>query len=379
MKIGVLAESEESEKRVALTPEGARTLREKGNAVLVEAGAGARAEFGDAAYAEAGAEIGKSAKAVAADSQLILRVLAPSNADTLAQGSALVSFLFPTENPGKVAKLTEKKVSAFAMDLMPRITRAQSMDALSSMSTIAGYRGALLAAERLPKFFPMLMTAAGTIPPAKVLVIGVGVAGLQATATCKRLGASVEAFDIRPAAKEQAESVGARFLAMPELMQQEQDASGYAREVEADAQTRLLEFLASKIAKFDAVITTALVPGKPAPKLVTKAMLAKMAPGSVLIDLAAANGGNCEATVKDQTVVVDGVTVVGSTGLLSDMASDASRMYSRNLVAFVLLLAPGGELKLDLDDEIISETLVTHDGLVRHAATRALLEKGGKS
>src|SRR5436305_962380 len=214
-------------------------------------------------------------------------------------------------------------VTSFAMDLIPRITRAQSMDALSSMSTIAGYRGALLAADHLPKFFPMFMTAAGTIPPAKVFIIGAGVAGLQAIATCKRLGAIVEAFDVRPAVKEQVESLGARFAEMPHVIDEAEDASGYAKEVSGDTHAKELEFIASRMAKCDVVITTALIPGRRAPILITKDMVHRMARGSVIVDLAAPNGGNCESTVPGQTVVEGGVTIVGATTLLSDMAADA--------------------------------------------------------
>jgi NAD(P) transhydrogenase subunit alpha len=251
------------------------------------------------------------------------------------------------------------------------------MDALSSMSTIAGYRGALLAAEHLPKFFPMFMTAAGTLPPARVLIIGAGVAGLQAIATCKRLGAIVEAFDVRPAVKEQVESLGAKFVDMPLSADDAEDASGYAKEVSGDTHQKELEVIAKRMAKCDVVITTALIPGRAAPVLITREMVGVMPRGSVIVDLAATNGGNCEATQPGKTVVVDGVTIVGSTTLLSDMASDASRMLSRNILEFLLNLAPEGIVKLDLEDPIIHGTLVTHEGKVVHEPTRLLLEKNG--
>jgi H+-translocating NAD(P) transhydrogenase subunit alpha len=348
--------------------------------ILVEMGAGDRAGFPDSAYQEAGAEIAATSSAVMSSADLIVKVLGPadgrpgSEAASLREGCALLSFLFPSSNLQTVQQLVARKVTSFAMDLIPRITRAQSMDALSSMSTIAGYRGALLAAENLPKFFPMFMTAAGTIPPAKAFIIGAGVAGLQAIATCKRLGAIVEAFDVRPAVKEQVESLGARFAEMPHVIDEAEDASGYAKEVSGDTHAKELEFIAARIAKCDVVITTALIPGKPAPILITREMVHRMARGSVIVDLAAPNGGNCEATVPGETVIENGVKIVGSTSLLSDMAADASRMYSRNITEFVLNLAPEGRINLNLGDQIIHDTLVTHEGRVSHEPTRLHLE-----
>lgn len=377
----MLAERTEGEKRVALTPDCAKTLLGKGFKVLVEMGAGERAGFVDSAYQDAGAEIAANSAAVNASADLILKVVGPmdgspnSEASSLREGSALIAFLFPASNMDTVHQLAERKVTSFAMDLIPRITRAQSMDALSSMSTIAGYKGALLAAENLPKFFPMFMTAAGTIPPAKVFIIGAGVAGLQAIATCKRLGAIVEAFDVRPAVKEQVESLGARFAEMPHVIDEAEDASGYAKEVSGDTHAKELEFIGGRMAKCDVVITTALIPGKRAPILITKEMVHKMARGSVIVDLAAPNGGNCESTVPGQNVVERGVTIVGSTSLLSDMATDASKMYSRNIMEFLLNLAPDGNMKLDLEDQIIHDTLVTHEGKVVHEPTRLRMER----
>jgi len=257
---------------------------------------------------------------------------------------------------------------------MPRTTRAQSMDALSSMSTIAGYKGALVAADSLKKFFPMLMTAAGTLPPARVFVIGAGVAGLQAIATCKRLGASVEAFDVRPAAKEQVESLGARFVQLAHVTEETEDVSGYAKEVSGDTMVRELELIASRLPKCDVVITTALIPGKPAPVLITKEMLKEMPNGSVIMDLAAPAGGNVEGVQPGKTVNVNGVTILGPTDLLSQMSVDASSMYSKNITEFVNYLAPEGALKLEPNDEIVTGTLVTHEGKVVHPPTRLLLE-----
>lgn len=377
MKVAVFAESAEGEKRVALTPEGAKLLTQKNIEVMVQQGAGEKAGFTDAMYSEAGAKVSPSPSG-----DIILRVMGPEDKDkndvtAFPKGAILVSFLFPSANLATVKTLATNGVTTFAMDLIPRITRAQRMDALSSMSTIAGYRGALLAAENLPKFFPMFMTAAGTLAPAKVLIIGAGVAGLQAIATCKRLGAIVEAFDVRPAVKEQVQSLGARFVDMPLAMEDAEDASGYAKEVTGDTHAKELELIGKHMAKSDVVITTALIPGKPAPILITREMVAMMARGSVIVDLAAPAGGNCESTVPGQTVVADGVTVVGSTSLLSDMAADASRMYSRNITEFLLNLAPEGELKMDMEDPIIHGTLVTHEGKVVHEHTRLLIEHGG--
>jgi len=383
LQVGVLAERTEGERRVALTPESTKLLKGKGMDVVVEMGAGERAGFPDAAYQEAGAQIAPNSAAVMSSADVILKVLGPadgsptSEAAQLREGCAIISFLFPVSNLQTVQVLASKKVTSFAMDLIPRITRAQSMDALSSMSTIAGYRGALLAADHLPKFFPMFMTAAGTIAPAKCFIIGAGVAGLQAIATCKRLGAIVEAFDVRPAVKEQVESLGARFAEMPHVIDEAEDASGYAKEVSGDTHAKELEFIGSRIAKCDVVITTALIPGKPAPVLITKEMVHRMQPGSVIVDLAATNGGNCEATVPGQIVSENGVTIVGSTSLLSDMACDASKMYSRNITEFLLNLAPEGTLNFNTEDQIIHDTMVTHEGKVMHEPTRLILEKGG--
>jgi H+-translocating NAD(P) transhydrogenase subunit alpha len=376
VKVAVLSETTEGERRVALVPDGVKILKEKGFEIEVQNNAGERAGFVDHLYTESGAILAQNPTG-----EITLKVLGPtdgrkdSEISKLKSGSYLISFLFPASNLETVKELAAQGVSAFALDLIPRITRAQRMDALSSMSTIAGYRGALLAAEHLPKFFPMFMTAAGTLPPARVLIIGAGVAGLQAIATCKRLGAVVEAFDVRHAVKEQVESLGAKFVDMPLSADDAEDASGYAKEVTSDTHQKELEVIAKRMAKCDVVITTALIPGKAAPILITKEMVGVMPRGSVIVDLAATNGGNCEATQPGSIVVVDGVTIVGSTTLLSDMASDASRMLSRNILEFLLNLAPEGTVKLDLEDPIIHGTLVTHEGKVVHEPTRLLLEK----
>ena len=378
MNVGIVRETEGGERRVALVADSVKALVGKGHSVIVEAGAGSAAGVSDEHYTQAGASLADSATEVLQNADIVLRVTPPTDSESMRSGSTLVSFLFPSARLPLIQRLAERNVTTFAMDLIPRITRAQSMDALSAMSTIAGYKGALAAADHLPKFFPMLMTAAGTLPPARVLVIGAGVAGLQAIATCKRLGAIVEAFDVRPAVKEQVESLGARFVALEIVFDETQDASGYAKEVSADTHTKELELIASRMEKNDVVITTALIPGRPAPVLITKDMVHRMSPGSVIVDLAAVNGGNCEATVPGETIVFDGVTVLGPTDLLSQMASDASRMYSKNITEFLLNLAPEGNLNINMEDQIIRETLVTHDGRVQHEPTRLLLEREGK-
>jgi NAD(P) transhydrogenase subunit alpha len=368
-------ETAAQERRVALTPEGAKSLKAKGMEVLVQSGAGEKAGFGDEDYSSAGAQL-SSAEAVC-NCDVVLKVMGPSDGDSIPpvkSGSSLISFLSPVSNLEVVRKLQGAGVTSYAMDLIPRITRAQSMDALSSMSTVAGYKGALMGADLLPKFFPMFMTAAGTLAAAKVLVIGAGVAGLQAIATSKRLGAIVEAFDVRPAVKEQVESLGARFVELNVQLDDTQDASGYAKEVSGDTHSKELELIASRLTKNDVVITTALIPGRPAPVLITSEMVKLMHRGSVIIDLAAPNGGNCEATEPGQIKVVNGVTIAGPTTLLSEMAYDASRMYSRNITEFLMNLAPEGALNVNLEDQIIRDTMVTHEGKITHEATRLAME-----
>lgn len=382
VKVGIVKESTSGEKRVALSPDGAKALADRGFSVVVESGAGLAAGFLDDAYATAGASILPKREAVLIEADMVAQVQCPSDdgkeKPAFREGSAVIGFLFPGSNPATIQTLRDSKITSFAMELVPRITRAQSMDALSSMSTIAGYKGALLAAGSLPKFFPMLMTAAGTLAAARVLVIGAGVAGLQAIATCKRLGAIVEAFDVRHAVKEQVESLGAKFVELPIKMDDAEDAGGYAKEVSGTTHSQELDFISTRLPKNDVVITTALIPGKRAPVLLTSEMVKLMHPGSVIVDLAAPNGGNCEATKPGETVVVDGVTVLGPTQLLSEMAYDASRMYSKNVVEFLVNLAPDGTMNLNLEDPIIRETLVTHDGKITHEPTRLKIEREGK-
>lgn len=375
MTIVVPKETAAGERRVALTPDGVKAMVAAGARVVTERGAGLGSLIPDADYLEAGAELADSTPG----DGLVARVLPPSPSEIgrLQPGSALVCWLSPVGHPAIVHALAERQVTAFALDLMPRISRAQSMDVLSSMSTIAGYRAALLAAASLPRFFPMLMTAAGTLPPARALVIGAGVAGLQAIATCKRLGAIVEAFDVRPAVKEQIESLGGKFIGLSLVSDEAEDAGGYAKEVTADTHAQEMELIASRLPNVDVVITTALIPGKRAPVLITREMLALMRPGSVVVDLAAPNGGNCEATVPGETVFEAGVTVIGRTDLVASMAADASRMFSRNVVAFLGVILGEEGLRLDMEDEIVKGTLVTHEGRIVHDVVRLAIEKGG--
>ena len=364
MRIGVPRERVPRETRVALVPESVERLVGAGHTVLVEAGAGSGAAFPDEAYGDAGARIVRGFGDVAeADVVAAVRLPVPEQIEMLRPGGVLVGFLAPLADPEGVERLSERGVVGFAMESVPRITRAQGMDALSSQATVSGYKAALIAADRLPRFFPLLMTAAGTVPPAKVLVLGAGVAGLQAIATARRLGAVVSGFDVRPAVKEQVESLGAVFLELG--VRGEETEGGYARELTPDEQRRQQEELEQRLPEFDAVITTALVPGRPAPLLIPASAVGAMRAGSVIVDLAAEAGGNCELTRADEEVDADGVTIVGWTNLPATMPYDASRLYARNVVALLLHLAPEGELRLDWDDEIVSATCVTRPEEVR--------------
>jgi NAD(P) transhydrogenase subunit alpha len=357
MRVGLPRERATRETRVALVPESVERLAGAGHEVTVEAGAGKAAAFPDEAYRDAGARIAGFADVAGADVVAAVRLPGPEQLDALRPGVALVGFLAPLSDPEGIERLTERGVVGFAMESVPRITRAQGMDALSSQATVSGYKAALIAAERLPRFFPLLMTAAGTVPPAKVLVLGAGVAGLQAIATARRLGAVVSAFDVRPAVKEQVESLGAVFLELG--VRGEETEGGYARELTPDEQRRQQDELEQRLPEFDVVITTALVPGRPAPRLIPAAAVGAMRAGSVIVDLAAEAGGNCELTRPDEEVDAAGVTIVGWTNLPATMPGDASRLYARNVVALLLHLAPAGELRLDWEDEIVSGTCVT--------------------
>ena len=356
MKVGVPKETAPGERRVALVPELVSRLTGGGFEIVVERSAGAAASFPDSAFEDAGATIAAGAFAEV-DGVVKVQKPTPDEVERLRDGQVLVGFLQPLTDREGVEQLARRGVVAFAMESIPRITRAQPMDALSSQATVSGYKAALLAADRLPKFFPMLMTAAGTVAPAKVLVLGAGVAGLQAIATARRLGAVVSGFDIRPVVREQVESLGASFLDLGIVG--EETAGGYARELTDEEQRRQQEELEQRIPDFDAVITTALVPGRQAPKLIPAGAVAAMRPGSVVVDLAAEAGGNCELTEPGEEVVREGVTIVGYTNLPSTMPFHASQLYARNVSALLQHLAPEGELRLDFEDEITGGACVT--------------------
>jgi NAD(P) transhydrogenase subunit alpha len=340
---------------VALVPDAVARLAADGVDVVVAGGAGVASSFPDAGYAEAGASISDAVW----DTDAVVKVRKPraEEVERLRDGQLLIGFLEPLTDAAGVDRLAERGVVAFAMEAIPRTTRAQPMDALSSQATVAGYKAVLIAADRLPRFFPMLMTAAGTVAPAKVLILGAGVAGLQAIATARRLGAVVAGFDVRPVVREQVESLGATFLDLGIIG--EQTEGGYALELTEEEQRRQQDALAERIPEYDAVITTALVPGRAAPRLIPAGAVARMRPGSVIVDLAAEAGGNCELTEPGEVVEREGVTVVGLTNLASGMPFHASQLYARNVSALLQHLAPGGELKLDWEDEIIAGACVT--------------------
>ena len=375
MKVFVPKERRPGETRVAATPETVKKMIKQGLDVAVETGAGERSFFTDTAYADAGASLAEAGAWGDADLVLTVGAPPPETAARLKNGALLVGLLAPHQNLDLVRTLADRKASSIAMELVPRISRAQGMDALSSQASIAGYKAVLLAANRLPKYLPLLMTAAGTIPPAKVVVMGAGVAGLQAIATAKRLGAQVEVSDIRPAVKEQVESLGGKFIELP-MEETGEGAGGYAKEMGEDFLRRQREIVGRHLAAADVVITTALVPGKKAPTLVTEAMVAGMKNGSVIVDLAVEQGGNCELSRPDEEVVAGGVLILGPSNLAADMPHDASTLYSRNVLAVVRdLVAEDGSLALDLGDEIVDGALLTHQGEVRHAATAESLGK----
>ncbi|HEX3057461.1 MAG TPA: Re/Si-specific NAD(P)(+) transhydrogenase subunit alpha [Gaiellaceae bacterium] len=353
MRVGVARETAPGERRVALVPETAGKLAAAGFDVVVEASAGDAASFPDASYTDAGVALGD---AWAAD--VLVKVRRPDEQETgrLRDGQLLIGFLDPLGDPAGVDRIAARGVTAFAMESIPRITRAQSMDALSSQATVGGYRAALLAAEHLPRFFPMLMTAAGTVPPAKVLVIGAGVAGLQAIATARRLGAVVTGFDVRPVVREQIESLGANWLDLGVTGAEAE--GGYARELTPEEMQAQQTALEARISEFDAVITTAAVPGRAAPKIIPASAVQAMRPGSVIVDLAADTGGNCELTQPGEIAVRENVTLVGLTNIPSSMPYHASTLYSRNVQALLLHLAPEGQLNLDWSDEITAGACV---------------------
>ena len=366
MRFAVLSEINPGETRVALVPDAIKMLLKKKHSVAVESGAGVAAAIPDSEFQAAGAEIfSDKAKLLAtADCIVKVRPLAADDATSLPEGKAVVGFLAPLRNQALAQSLAQRRITSFSLDAIPRITRAQSMDTLSSMATISGYKAVLLAASNLPKFLPMLTTAAGTIRPSQALILGAGVAGLQAIATARRLGAVVEAFDVRPAVKEQVKSLGANFIDLP-LDENLETKGGYAKEVSAETLAKQQKILHERIKLADFVITTAQVPGKTAPRLITKEMVADMKPGSVIIDLAAETGGNCELTKAEQKVLTErGVTILGPTNLPATLPLDASRMFARNLATFILEITNETGFTFDWKNEIFAETCVTHNGEV---------------
>ena len=379
MKVAVPRERVAGERRVALTPEAAAALVKSGLEVVVEHGAGDGAAFFDDAYTAVGATIAADAASLYGQGDVVLKVQRPiedggrHEVDLLREGSVLVGLLEALTQPDLVRRLAARRVTAFGMEGIPRISRAQKMDALSSQANIAGYRASLIAAQALPKFFPMFMTAAGTVFAARVLVIGAGVAGLQAIATARRLGAQVWGYDVRPVVKEQVESLGAKFLAFDLGVADAEDKGGYAKALSADASRKQQDMLAEKTKDFDVVITTALIPGRPAPRLITKETVAAMKPGSVIVDIAAETGGNCELTKADQVVVVNGVSIHGPTNLPATMPVHASQLYARNVTELLNTFVKKGELELDFADEVIAGACVTHAGEVVNQAVKASL------
>lgn len=376
MKVAVLKESFPGERRVALVPAAVGPLAKAGLEVLVEADAGAAAGFSDEAYRAAGCRIVSRADAFAADCLLAVRTAAAcgsgwaADRERLRPGQILIGMCDPLGGAAVCREAADRGVTLFALELVPRITRAQSMDVLSSQANIAGYRAVLVGAAALPRILPMMTTAAGTLTPAKVLVLGAGVAGLQAIATAKRLGAQVSAYDVRPAVKEQVQSLGARFVELPLETGGSESAGGYARAMGEEFYTRQRELLGTVVAESDLVVSTALIPGQKAPVLVTKEMVTRMKPGSVIVDLATERGGNCEGSVADATVVVDGVTIMGPTNLPAEVPVHTSQLYARNVATFLLHLVKSGLPEVALDDEICRDTLVARGGEIVHPTIR---------
>ncbi len=373
MKLAVPKETKPGEQRVALVPSELSRLG-GGVDVLVQSGAGEAALFPDSEYEAAGATVVPTAAELYRQADMVVKVQAPSleEVDLLAEGASTLSFLAPSAYPDVVRRLAARRVTAYSFELVPRISRAQVVDALSSQATVAGYRAVLLAANRLYKFFPLFMTAAGTVPPARALVMGAGVAGLQAIATARRLGAVVSAYDVRTAAKEEVKSLGATFLEL--ALEAQEGAGGYAAAQSEEFLARQQEMIATHVAASDVVVTTAAVPGRKAPVLVTEAMVRAMKPGSVIVDLAAATGGNCELTRDGEEVDVAGVRVIAASDLPAGMPTHASLLYSRNVSSFMKLLVKEGQLAPDTSDEIIDKSAVTMAGTIHHEPTRSALE-----
>ncbi len=378
MKVAIPKEIVPGERRIALTPDAAAALVKGGLEVLIETGAGEGAFHADAAYERSGARIARDAATLYGQADVVLKVQKPalSEVDLLREGAVLVSFLQALTSLDLVQRLATRRITSFGIEGIPRISRAQKMDALSSQANIAGYKAVLIAAESLAKFFPMMMTAAGTVFAAKVLVIGAGVAGLQAIATARRLGAQVWGYDVRAAVKEQVASLGAKFLEFDLGIADAEDKGGYAKALSPEASRRQQEMLAEKTKDFDVVVTTALVPGRPAPRLVTKETVAGMRPGSVIVDIAAEAGGNCELTEPDTVVVKHGVTIHGPTNLPATMPVHASQLYARNVTELLREFVKDGVLALDFNDEVIKGACVTHGGEVVNDAVKSALAAG---
>lgn len=381
MIIGIPKETYPGQRQVAVIPDGVAMLKKSGLDVVVESGAGEQAGYLDNAYQEKGAELVQSRSEVFARADIIAQVQAfganpqkgMDDLELLREGQNVIAFLDPLSAADSVAKLAERKVNAFSMELMPRITRAQSMDALSSLASVAGYKAVILAADTLPRMFPMMMTAAGTVSAARVFVIGAGVAGLQAIATAKRLGAIVSGYDVRPAVREQVESLGGKFVEMELETETAEDKGGYAKAMDEDFYRRQREMMTRVVAANQVVITTAAIPGKKAPVLITAEMVAGMQPGSVIVDLAAERGGNCELTKTNEIVVEHGVTIVGTVNLPASVPYHSSQLYSKNITTFMGHLIKDGQLQIDSSDEITADTLLTTGGQVVNGRVRELL------
>lgn len=380
MNVSVPREVREGERRVALVPDIVEKLVKNGFEVRVEARAGEQAHFSDGVYKDAGARIISGSAALWNGADLLLKVSPPTyvdgvhEVDLLPEGSAYVGFLNPLGDPRLIGQMASRRITAFGMEMVPRIARAQSMDALSSQGAVAGYKAAVIAAATLSKFFPMLTTAAGTMRPARVFVIGAGVAGLQAIATARRLGAVVEAFDIRPAVRGEVESLGASFVEV-RMEEETEDSGGYAKEVSEAAQEKERDLITERVAISDVVITTAQVPGKRAPVLVTEEMIRGMAEGSVIVDLAAEQGGNCQLTRPGEETIAHGVRILGPLNLPSSMPLHASQMYAKNASELILYIVREGRLSLDFEDEVIDACCVTHEGQIRDARVRQAIEE----
>ena len=377
MIVGVLKEVLDGENRVAVTPQTVKDLLKSGLEVHIQAGAGESSFIADSDYENSGAKIIADASSILSNSDLTVKVATATldEIDQLKNGSAYISFIQTTRETEAVKKLTQKNISAFSMHLIPRTTLAQSMDALSSQANVAGYKAVITGAIHLPVYMPLLMTAAGTIPPAKVLIIGAGVAGLQAIATAKRLGAQVEAFDVRPEVKEQVESLGAKFVEVASESEEGVGEGGYAKETSDDYKEKQQALMKEHISKSDLVITTALIPGKPAPLLIPSSMVEAMKKGSVIIDLAAENGGNCQDTVAGEVKNINGVTIDGTLNFPSTMQVHSSQLYAKNISTFISHMTKEGAIEIDMEDEIISGSIFTHQGKITHEPTQQAVKK----